>query len=439
MAEIHPFRGFRYQLADAADLAQVVAPPYDIVSPAQQAALYARSPYNSIRLELGRDADGDDQLENRYTRAADLFARWRRDGVLRQEDHEVFYAYVQDFTVNGKSYSRTSLLARVRLQPWEAGVVVPHEHTLAKPKSDRLALLRACAANLSPIMATFDDAPDGEPSVGAILAAEMLAAPPLIDITDDNGERHRLWSIAAGASIAALRQVLAPRQLFIADGHHRYETALEYRESVRALHRTLDERDAANFVMMALIPTSDPGLVILPTHRLVGGVASQTLDALPDRLAEFCEMIPLEGRLSAKTLGERLTAARATGPALVVVTAKQRWLVRPNDAARHRMAATAMPEPWQLLDVALAQELILGAGLAIAPNEISTGDQVSYTRDIAEALAEVKQQRAQVAILLNATRPEQVRDVALAGGRMPQKSTYFYPKLITGLVINPLW
>lgn len=436
MAELHALRGFRYHPDRVPDLAQVVTPPYDVITPEAQERYYQRSPLNSIRLELGKDEPGDDVLENRYTRAAMTFAQWRVDGTLRQEPTPALYLYQQQFEVNGRSYQRTSLVGRVQLQPWEAGIILPHEQTMARPKSDRLRLLRACAANLSPIMATFED--DG--TLRSMLATCTERAPD-VAFADDANEHHRLWIVPDPGQIAQWHQALASKQLFIADGHHRYETALAYREEVRELHRGLAENDAANFVLMALIPMTDPGLVVLPTHRLVRNLDPSVVATLPERLAPYWDLDPLDSRLSVKTLAERLSQAGATGTAVVIATSKQRWLARlkTDGQVAARMQATGEPDPWQRLDVARAQELILGAALDISREAIATGDHLNYTRDAAQALTEVRNQKAQVAILLNATRPEQVRDVAMVGGRMPQKSTYFYPKLITGLVINPLW
>lgn len=436
MADIRPLRGFRYNPELVPDLSEVVTPPYDVISPEQQARYHERHPLNIIQLELGTDQPGDDSFANRYTRAAAIFAQWRLDGSLRQEPESVLYVYEQKFHVDGQHYTRTSLLARVRLEPWDAGVVLPHEHTLAKPKGDRLSLLRATSANLSPIMSLFDD-PDS--TVNAIMAAASQGT-PVADLTDDDGEGHRLWLISDEAMIREINEIFAGQQLFIADGHHRYETALTYREDVRELHRGLSDDDAANFVLMALVATEDPGLVVLPTHRLVRGLDEATIAAIPEKLQEFWSVESLEAKDNAESLVKHLSEAGKKGIAAIVLTADQRWLAHLDTAkSNERMRATHEPEAWQALDVAVAHELIVDTALGLPREAISESDQISYTRDAAEALEALASGKAQVAILLNPTRPEQVRDVAKAGGRMPQKSTFFYPKLITGLVINPVW
>ncbi len=288
MADVRPLPGIRY--ADAAHLAALVTPPYDVISPEAQAHYYARDPHNIIRLELGRDESGDDDLDNRYTRAAAAFAEWRRAGVLQQDDPSL-YLYEQRFASGGQRYTRTSLLARVRLEPWDAGVILPHERTLSKPKDDRLKLMRACAATLSPIMALYDD-PAGEL---ASLLETLRAEPPLASFSDDAGEEHRLWASQDAAHAAQVAAFFTERQIYIADGHHRYETALTYRDEIRALRHELAEDDAVNFTLMGLSALEDPGLAVLPTHRVLRDLDATRLAALDETLAATFTSEPLTG------------------------------------------------------------------------------------------------------------------------------------------------
>jgi uncharacterized protein (DUF1015 family) len=451
MADVRPLRGFRYNAGIAAEdtgasgsapalpasgLAAVVTPPYDVISPDAQARYYDRHQYNIIRLELGLEQPDDDALNNRYTRAAEIFARWRLEGVLQQDAAPGMYVYQQRFGAAGKEYTRTSLLARVRLEPWDAGVVLRHEHTLAKPRNDRLRLLRACAANLSPIMSLYDD-PE---HVIVDLVQQATQAAPLAEFADEAGETHRLWHLADETVVAQLHDTFAAKQLFIADGHHRYETALAYRDEVRELHRGLTPDEAANFVLMALVALDDPGLVVLPTHRLVRGLDAKRVSGIPTALKRYWELTQLDNADDAEALVAGLAEAGNDGAvAAVVATNKHRWLARLNDEGRTRMRQIGEPAAWQQLDVAVAHELIVDAALGIPRDAIATGDQITYTHAAADALSAVQSGAAQVTILLNPTRPEQVRDVAQTGAVMPQKSTYFYPKLITGVVINPVW
>jgi len=283
MADVQPLRGIRYANETIGDLAQVVTPPYDVITSEAQATYYARNPYNFIRLELGQESAKDTTLNNRYTRAATTFAEWRKNGVLRQDITPDFYLYQQLFTHNNRSYTRTSLLARVRLEPWSAKVVLPHEYTMTKPKDDRLQLLRACATNFSPLMSMYED-PQGR--MRRLLST--YAADAEVQFTDEVNEGHRLQPITDPAQVVLFQDFFAERQLYIADGHHRYETALNYREEIRELRRHINDDDAVNFVLMALIDVDDPGLLVLPTHRLLFGLSSEALGSLnSQQLAQY--------------------------------------------------------------------------------------------------------------------------------------------------------
>ena len=435
MADVQPLRGIRYSAEAVGDLAQVVTPPYDVISPEAQASYYARNPYNIIRLELGEEQSGDTTLNNHYTRAATALAEWRLNGVLRQDAIPSYYLYQQVFAHNGQSYTRTSLLARVRLEPWSSQVILPHEHTMTKPKDDRLKLLRACATNLSPIMSLYDD-PQGR--IRRLLGT--YAANAEVQITDEVGEGHRLHQITDLEQIALIQNFFAERQLYIADGHHRYETALNYREEIREQRRQLHADDAVQFVLMALVDVDDPGLLVLPTHRLLSGLSAETLAELSTaRLAHYFTVQELGTGVGSDALLSQLAEKGTTAPALVLSTAQQNWLLQLNEQGRQRMTESGHSAAWNDLDVAVAHTLILEAILGIYAEDVTAGTYLRYTRDAQQALQAVQDGTAQVAMLLNATRVRQIRDVSQADDRMPQKSTYFYPKLITGLVMNPLW
>ncbi|MGH2514122.1 MAG: DUF1015 domain-containing protein [Ktedonobacterales bacterium] len=445
MADVKTLPGIRYAAsADGAppDLARLVTPPYDVISPEAQARYYARDPHNIIRLELGRDEPGDDELNNRYTRAATAFAEWRLDGVLRQ-DVPSLYVYQQEFSSGGQNYTRTSLVARVRLEPWEAGVVLPHERTLSKPKDDRLKLLRACAANLSPILALYDD-PNGS-LTAAMGQSTTHGQSPVAELTDEAGETHRLWAVSDAEFARNVLAFFRERQLYIADGHHRYETALTYRDETAELRKGLPHDDPANFTLMALSAIEDPGLLVLPTHRVLRTLDATRLADLRDALAPYFAVEPLDGADADAAVAALAGAGRET-IAFVLATRQQTELLRLLPAGRAAMEQLAgaharASDAWRRLDVAILHELVLNAALGISDEVVRAGEHISYTRDAGAALAAVAQGHdgAEVALLLNATPPAAIRDVARAGDRMPQKSTYFYPKLITGLVINPVW
>lgn len=441
MADVRPLPGIRYAAAD--QLAALVTPPYDVIAPQAQDRYYARHPDNIIRLELGRDEPGDDALNNRYTRAAATFAEWRLHGVLRQ-DAPALYLYEQRFAWDGRAYRRLSLLARVRLEPWEAGVILPHERTLAKPKDDRLKLLRACAANLSPLLALYDD-PDQQL---ARLLAPSLSQPPDADFTDEAGERHRLWALHDESLASAIAAFFAPRQIYMADGHHRYETALAYRDEQAALRKAnLPADDAARFTLMALSAVEDPGLRVLPTHRILRDLDPGAIAALPSLLDHYFTVAPLAAPVDAPAALALLAKAQhADETAFIAAGPRETLLLRLRPAGRAAMDRAGSDDDntsdaWRHLDLAVLHELVLREALGVTGAMVRAGQHISYTREAAAALTAAHDDATggTLALLVNATPPAAIRDVSRAGGRMPQKSTYFYPKLITGLVINPLW
>ena len=436
MADVQPLQGIRYNDKVSDNLAQIITPPYDVISEEAQAKYYARNPYNIIRLELGMDEPGDTSLNNRYTRAAATFAEWRLNSILQQENTPCYYLYQQIFTYNAQVFTRNSLLARVRLEPWSTGIVLPHEHTLAKPKDDRLKLLRACVTNFSPIMSLYDD-PQGR--MRRLLSSYSEAAE--VQITDEVNEVHRLHPITNENHIALIQNFFSERQLYIADGHHRYETALNYREETRALHRKLDSKDGANFVLMALTDIDDPGLLVLPTHRLLFGLNQETLKKLTSQhLARYFSVYEPEGVDAAHAvLLERLAEIGASHSSFVLSTAQKTWLLSLNGAGKTRMEASGHSSAWNKLDVAIAHTLILEDTLGLKAEDMTAGTHIQYTRDAQKALDAVQTGEAQASLILNATRVRQICDVAMADDRMPQKSTYFYPKLFTGFVMNSLW
>ena len=442
MADVRPLPGIRY--AAGSDLAELVTPPYDVISAEAQSRYYARHPHNIIRLELGREEPGDDDLNNKYTRAAQTFAEWRLRGVMRQ-DEPALYLYEQRFSVAGATYRRVTLVARVRLEPWEAGVILPHERTLSKPKADRLLLMRACAATLSPIMALYDD-PAGEL---ATHFETILASPPEASFTDESDEGHRLWAMRDEQFLMSIAEFFKARQIYIADGHHRYETALTYRDEVAAQRKEpLAPGDPVNFTLMALAAIEDPNLVVLPTHRLLRGLDSARLGALERSLADDFDVERLDPSASASQLLVALDRAELEGErcSFALALPDRRLLLRLRPEGRAAMSDLTgenanRSDAWRSLDLAILHERVLHHALGVTDDAVRAGEYVTYTRDAEEALAAVESGRdgAMLAALVAPTPPSAIREVARAGDRMPQKSTYFYPKLITGMVINPLW
>lgn len=435
MNDIRPFRGLRYDRARVGPLGEVLCPPYDVISSVEQAALHRRSPFNLVRLELGLENPGDDAADNRYTRAAATFQRWLREGILREEPEPALYLYEQRFPHEGKLLVRRGVLARLRLASWEEGVVLPHEETMAGPKEDRLRLMRATACNLSPLFLLFDDATGTARRL--MEEAGQLPADATADTGD--GQLHRLW-VLGGAKHRELISALQRPQLYMADGHHRYETALAYRDERRAAEPgpTLSPDAAYNFALVLLVDARDPGLVVLPTHRLVKRVPPSALEALEAALPgrfEVERLVAAGGDGVAEALVRRMRESGGERPAL--------GLYGPGSSGARLLRlqgplGRGMPDSRPLLDVDVLHDLLLAPVLGIGPEQLRAGKQVAYTRDAAEAVATVDRGDAQMAFLLNPTRVEQVLETARAGGKMPQKSTYFYPKPTTGLVLHRL-
>ncbi|MGB9826248.1 MAG: DUF1015 domain-containing protein, partial [Desulfofundulus sp.] len=285
MAEIKPFRGLRY--ADGVGpLADLVTPPYDVIDAKAQDDYYQRHPYNIIRLEYGKVYPGDDESNNRYTRAAADFNAWREKGVLVPEKSPALYLYEQEFSVGGKRLVRSGMTCAVKLEPYEKGVVLPHEETLPRHKADRLALMRACRANFSPIFGLYADA---EMTVDNLLRSQAGRSPDL-EFTGENGHGHRLWVVTDPGVIKQVQQAMADRRIFIADGHHRYETALAYSRERRQEEGNPAEPGPYDYVMMTLVNLYDPGLVVLPTHRLVRNVEGLVVDEFLDKIREHFEI-----------------------------------------------------------------------------------------------------------------------------------------------------
>lgn len=441
MADVQPLRGLRYASESVGDLARVVTPPYDVISQEEQASYYARSPYNAIRLELGKEQAGDTALDNHYTRAAALLTEWYREGILKQDPISCYYLYQQVYAYQDRTYTRTSLMARVRLEPWSEQVILPHEHTMSKPLDDRLKLLRATTTNISPIMCLYDDT---QGYVRALLSS--YASDAEVQITDEIGDEHRLHPITDSELIKSIQIFFRERQLSIADGHHRYETALNYREEIVAQRKTLDPDDAANFVMMALTDMDDPGLVVLPTHRLLFNLDQEVLGRLTSQnLSRYFKVEEIgtiwaspATTVASKNLLTRLAQTSEQSSSIIVSTAQHIWLLTLNENGQARMAQSGHSDAWNQLEVALAQTLVIEDLLKLNAEDMVAGTHLRYTRDAEQALQLLASKEIQVAILLNATPVRQLRDVVMTNELMPAKSTYFYPKLLTGLVMNPV-
>jgi uncharacterized protein (DUF1015 family) len=431
MPDVRPFRGVRYDVARTGALSDVVAPPYDVIDSALQDQLYEASPYNVIRLELNRREPGDSEIEHRHVRAARFLRDWLRAGILRQDDHAAFYIYHQTFEAEGTTYTRKGFLARVRLEPFGHGRIYPHEQTLAGPKADRLALYRASGFNLSPIFGLYPD-PSGE--VQHRIESGLHDRTPLV-ARDHLGVENRLWVLTDQETHTAISGLIDSKRIFIADGHHRYETGLKYRDELIANGECTSHDDPAQFCLMMLVGMSDPGLKILPTHRLVSGLGGLTAAALAERLAPEFEIQSLgDGQPGCVAAWEAIDRAGGQDLLGFGTIADGRWLLARlrSDSTMDRLAAEHGPD-WRSLGVSVLHVLVLGHLLkgAVEPSS-------RYVHSIAEVLADAANRGCDLACLVPPAGMHHVESIASNLETMPPKSTYFYPKLLTGLVLNPI-
>jgi len=417
VADIAPLHALHYDLDRTGGLAAVAAPPYDVVDAAERAALLARSPYNVVAIDLPEDPAGGD----RYAYAASTLREWRAEGVVVADPQPALWALEQDYTgPDGLRRTRHGLLARVRIEDYGAGRIRPHERTHPGPREDRLRLTRATRANLSPIFALYDG--DAWSPV-----APHLAGPPFGELTDADGTTHRLWRVGDHAAVAAVQEALAPAELLIADGHHRYETARAYADEIGG-------EGGHRYVLSCLVALQDPGLTIFPTHRLLTGLDDDRRAALRDAIRrdwdveevaeEELEPVPGDdGRVRIGYLdGHHRRPLRLTL----------------KDAGIADSALPGKPAAYRRLDTAVAEVLLLRGALGMSEDDISHLRGLDYARSTAEARGRVRSGDVQAALFMGAAPVDLVRAVAAAGEVMPPKSTYFFPKVLTGLLFNPL-
>jgi uncharacterized protein (DUF1015 family) len=431
MAHIEPFRAFRYD-PTRVPLQQVATQPYDKITPEMQERYYSANPHNLVRIILGKRSATDGPTDNVYSRAANYFADWRRNGVLVQDPQPSIYRYCQEFPLPGGSkQQRSGFIALGKLEDYSAGIVHRHEQTLSKPKADRLDLLRATQAHFGQIFMLYSD-PAGE--IDHTLAVEQ---PPTAELTDEYGVRHRLWRISDPAIVSAVQRNMADKKLIIADGHHRYETALNYRNERRASASAPGADPAAyDFAMMTFVNMDSPGLLILPTHRVVHGLQPFSMDDLQLNASEFFSVEEADPALDSRRATTMLREAAHTGTALLGVSHDRALLFSRPKAPSSIFEGLSLQQ--QSLDVVQLHKCILERALGISEEAIRNQQNVTYIREADETLGMVRSRKANVAFLMNPVRMREVRDIAFAGGVLPQKSTDFYPKLLSGLAIYAL-
>ncbi|MBA3421627.1 MAG: DUF1015 domain-containing protein [Thermoleophilaceae bacterium] len=420
MADIQPLRTLRYDLRSVGSLDAVIAPPYDVIDPPRRAELVARSPFNVVEVDLPDPADGGDP----YLHATTVLEAWRQQGILVREREPALWALGQEFTApDGARRTRRGFFARVRVEDYGPGRIRPHERTQPGPREDRLRLTQATRTNLSPIFSLFDD-PDGS---AAAALGPATGEEPFATATDDDGVENRLWRVGDPGAIEAVGRALGDRELLIADGHHRYETA-------RLYTRELGSEGEHSYVLMFLCALSDPGLEVFPTHRLLTGLGDpEVQERLGAALKRDFEVEPVD----------RSEIAPPADPSRVAFGYMDSHFRRPYRLTLKNpsTAADALPDhsdAYRALDTAVLEALILRGALGLSEADIADQRGVSYAKSTAEALEAVESGRVDAAFFMRATPVEQVQAVAAAGESMPPKSTFFYPKVPTGLVFNPL-
>jgi len=441
MAEILPFRGTRYALERGRPLGTVLAPPYDQVTPEKQQELLRRSPHNVIHLTLGEERPGDGPQANRYTRAAESWAQWQAAGILVTDPVPSIYPLEQSFEApDGRQVTRRGFLAAVRLHEFGEGIIVPHEKTLVAPKADRLEILKAVRANLSPLFGLYSD----ERGATARALARAYERDPVGEADSDDGVHSRLWRSEEPEVIAAVQALLRGQRIFIADGHHRYETALAYRRMLVEAEPGLPADGGHNYVLMFLCPMSDPGLLIFPTHRLLHGLRDFDVPRLLAALAPYFNIQDLPESLHKTTgrawaiskLGEH---AGGSSTFLMVTAGDQRArILVMKDGADRGLPEFPPNETLRALDVTVLHSLVLQHVLGLSPRTQELQENVTYVRDAGEAVNRVLSGEHPVGFLLNPTPMWQVEAVGDAGETMPQKSTLFYPRLPAGLVMRAI-
>ena len=440
MATITPFRGFTYNEALAGSISGLVCPPYDIISPAEQQELYRKSPFNIVRLEFGLSSPGDTDEDNRYSRAAALLDEWLKIGVLRQNKEPAFYVYEMEYPAGGRTRKLRGFIGMVRIEDYASGIVKPHETTLSGPKTDRLNLLRACRAGFSQIFSLISD-PKG--IVAGVLGA--VAKKPDMEVKSADGVVHRVWTYTDKAGIDAIRSALDDQPIFIADGHHRYDTALNYRNERRTITGSFTGSEGFNYVPMFLARIEDPALTVLPAHRALFNLTDFHPRKFEEDLNRYfnIERIdftkksePADRRTVLDTMASRSGHAHVFG--MRVKNEHSYYLLSLRNVADMDSIIPAKSPAYRQLDVSILHHLIIDRLLGIRMETHKLGLNIEYIKDANEAVRRIADGSAEVIFLMNPTKVTEVRDVAAAGERMPQKATYFYPKLLSGLVINKI-
>lgn len=428
LADFRPFKGWRYDPAKVSH-ADVIAPPYDVIYPPEQESLYKRSPYNCVRLILNKIEDTDNEQNNRYTRAKKFFKDWQASGIVVQEKAPAFYLYRQTYTnpSNGQKLERTAVLGRLHLEPFEKGIVVPHEKTLSQARADQRRLLETAEVSFSPVFGLYDD-PAKEMSAAT---KNIPSAKPLFEAVDDYKVKQEIWAVTDPQTVGKIEQIIAQKHIYIADGHHRYQTALEYSQDVRKRGNVPETEElASDFVLIALVEFHDPGLILMPTHRIIKPYAGFEGEKSLEKLKSYFKIEKvskeeLKKKIQFRNNGKDVTMGLALGGQFYFLTL--------NEFEKAKAAVGLQkPDVWYRLDVSIVAQLILTKLWNLPEPEWE--NTLKFTRSESEAFEYAESGKAAAVFLLQPPRVESLRELGEVRELMPQKSTYFYPKLASGLV-----
>lgn len=440
MAEIVPFRGVLYNPDKVGDLNKVMAPPYDVISPKKQDELYERHPNNIIRIILGKTSPEDRPGADRYSRSAADLEKWLGEGVLAHDEKPSLYYYTQTYTQDGSKHTRKGFIGLSRLVDFGKGIH-PHEKTLSGPKADRLKLMQACDANMSCIFTLYSDP---VLKVNQLLEAATAGKAPDMDVTDDDGIVNRIWRVDDRQTLDGVIESMKDKSLFIADGHHRYETALNYRNEMREKVGNYTGNEPFNFIMMYFSNMDDEGMTIWPTHRVVHSLKNFDADAFLSRCKEYFDCREFsyasgsEPQVRDAFMQELEKSGKATVSLGLHIRARDIYYLlsfKSNDVM-DKVFGDSIPDVFKGLDVTVLHSLVFARILGMTQEAQEKQENLIYVKSYDEAINACSNDQNQLVFLLNATKIEQVKSVALAGFVMPQKSTYFYPKLLSGLTLN---
>jgi len=438
MAQIAPFRGILYNPDKISDLSKVATPPYDVISQEEQCYFYDCHPHNIIRLILGKQNQDDSCDQNCHTRAAECFSQWISEEILIQDKAPAFYLTSIEFPIENRKIKRLGLIALIRLEPFEKGIVLPHEKTFSKVKSERLELMKVCHTNFSPIFSLY---PDSDRILDS-LKNKAADKTPDTEFTDYKGHHHQLWRITDPAVHAEVSDAMKEKRIFIADGHHRYETALNYRDWIAARTPGFSPDHPANYVMMYLSSMEDPGVIILPAHRMLKGLQESVISAFIEKSGNYFDVVRIpfgnngHGRIKFISALKSYASKNAVG--VSIKGCRELYLLTLKADVMEKLFGNELSQSLRNLDVTVLTRLILMEILGFDQARLDNEKLISYSSIAEEALDIVAAGKCDMTFILNPTRIEQVKEIAEQGLIMPRKSTYFYPKVITGQVINIL-